>query len=213
MSYIINMKYAILIIMMALQVLAFDKQDTIWTNKNEYSVRNYINSNIDTNIIQEYFALNYTDIKIDEVMIHASTDTYTNGIKTKTNILWGDTLILKRDTLNPIPADSMTVEYYEGYHYVFTWRAGIVHTQIAYFDSIQEINTDEDTRKVVKQKVKSNIVRYNSYEVRTFCNRIVELYYLDSEKVYSVYTEMYCNEPTESEPDTNSTHHYLNPIG
>ena len=162
--------------------------DTIWTAENEFTVENYLDS------------------KIDNMKIHISNDYYRDFILVKEQIIWSNDLSL-------LLVDSMTVEYYEGYHYVFTWRAGIVHTQIAYFDSIQEINTDEDTRKVVKQKVKSNIVRYNSYEVRTFCNRIVELYYLDSEKVYSVYTEMYCNEPTESEPDTNSTHHYLNPIG
>lgn len=205
------MKYAILIIMMALQVLAFDKQDTIWTNKNEYSVRNYINSNIDTNIIQEYFALNYTDIKIDEVMIHVSTDTYTNGIKTKTNILWGDTLILKRDTLNPIPADSMTIEYKDSYHYVFTWRDGIKHTSFTYFNDVVEVNVSNDNRNVVT-KPTTNTIKYDTYEVRVFCNRVVELYYLNDVKVYSVFTLTECDEVVEPLIN-NTTPKYLNPIG
>ena len=118
------MKYAILIIMMALQVLAFDKQDTIWTNNNEYSVMNFINSNI------------------DDIMIHVSTDTYTNGIKTKTNILWGD-------TINLMIVDSMTIEYKDSYHYVFTWRDGIKHTSFTYFNDVVEVNVSNDNRNVV----------------------------------------------------------------
>lgn len=179
------MKYAILIIMMALQVLAFDKQDTIWTNNNEYSVMNFINSNI------------------DDIMIHVSTDTYTNGIKTKTNILWGD-------TINLMIVDSMTIEYKDSYHYVFTWRDGIKHTSFTYFNDAVEVDVSNDNRNVVT-KPTTNTIKYDTYEVRVFCNRVVELYYLNDVKVYSVYTVTECDEVVE--PITpNPTPKYVNPI-
>ena len=186
MSYIINMKYAILIIMMTLQVLAFDKQDTIRTNNNEYSVMNFINSNI------------------DDIMIHVSTDTYTNGIKTKTNILWGD-------TLNLMIVDSMTIEYKDSYHYVFTWRNGIKHTSFTYFNDVVEVNVSNDNRNVVT-KPTTNTIKYDTYEVRVFCNRVVELYYLNDVKVYSVFTLTECDEVVEPLLN-NTTPKYLNPIG
>lgn len=186
MFYIITMKYAILIIMMTLQVLAFDKQDTIWTNKNEYSVMNFINSNI------------------DDIMIHVSTDTYINGIKTKTNILWGD-------TINRMIVDSMTIEYKDSYHYVFTWRDGIKHTSFTYFNDVVEVNVSNDNRNVVT-KPTTNTIKYDTYEVRVFCNRVVELYYLNDVKVYSVFTLTECDEVVEPLIN-NTTPKYLNPIG
>lgn len=179
------MKYLMTVLILITNAFATNFSDTVWTSETEYTVEQYT--------------------VINGMQVHVSNETYENDVLTKKTILWGD-------TINNMIVDSMMTEYGEGYHYVFTFRHGIVYTQIAYYHEIQEMNIDEDTRKVVKQKVKSNIVRYNSYEVRTFCNRIVELYYLDSVKVYSVYTEMYCNEKDTSE-SIERTPKYLNPIG
>lgn len=179
------MKYLLAVLILIANTFATNYSDTMWVSETEYTVEQYT--------------------QINGMRVHVSNESYENDILTKKTILWGD-------TINRMIVDSMMIEYGEGYHYVFTFRHGIVHTQIAYYHEIQEMNIDEDTRKVVKQKVKSNIVRYNSYEVRTFCNRIVELYYLDSVKVYSVYTEMYCNEKDTSE-SIERTPKYLNPIG
>lgn len=172
---------------LVMQIFAFDKQDTVWTGSNSYTVENYINSNF-----------NY-------MMIHVSNDHYTDGILTKNTQLWGD-------SVSNMVIDSITTEYYEGYHYVFTWRADIVYTQIAYYDYVNELDISEDARNVVK-KSDSTIVKFNSYEVRVFCNRIVELYFLNGVKVYSTYTSAYCKEEHEVKEPSNKTPKYLNPIG
>ena len=181
------MKLAIFTLLLVMQIFAFDKQDTIWTGTNSYIVKNYINSNF------------------NNMMIHVSNDQYTDGILTKNTVLWGD-------SINTMIVDSITTEYHEGYHYVFTWRADIVHTQIAYYDEIIEIDVSDDSRNTVK-KSDSNIVKFNSYEVRVFCNRIVELYFLNGVKVYSTYTSAYCKEEHEVKEPTDTTPKYLNPIG
>jgi hypothetical protein len=87
----------------------------------------------------------------------------------------------------------MTIEYKDSYHYVFTWRDGIKHTSFTYFNDVVEVNVSNDNRNVVT-KPTTNTIKYDTYEVRVFCNRVVELYYLNGVKVYSVFTLTECDE-------------------
>lgn len=182
------MKQIILVLIMVSQVLAFDKQDTLKISSNSYTVMNYINSN-------------YNDM-----MILVSTDYYQNGKIKQTTQVWGDSI-----NLNLL--DSITTIYYEGYHYVFTWRNGSTINQILQYDTAVVLNVANDKRIVVKKSSETNIVKFDRYELRIFCGRIVELYYLNSAKVYSVYTETNCSEPVIEKEPVDTTPKYLNPIG
>ena len=183
-----NMKYAILIMMMTLQVLAFDKQDTINTSSNSYTVMNYINSN-------------YNDM-----MILVGLEYYQNGKIKQTTEVFGDSINLKI-------VDSITTIYYEGYHYVFTWRDGSIHSQVLHYDKLVELNVANDKRIVRINLSNDTIVKFNTYEIIIHCGRIVELYRLNTEKVYLVYTETNCIEPVIEPLLNNTTPKYLNPIG
>jgi len=180
------MKNIILALIIVTQALAFDTQDTIKTSPNSYTVINYINS------------------KYNNTMINVSKDYYKNDVLVSNTLLWGDSINLKI-------VDSITTVNYKGYHYVFTWRGGNINSQSLYYDSIVEFNVENDKRTVLKKSSETNIVKFNSYEIRMFCGRIVEIYYLDSVKVYSVFTETNCADSTDDSND--SIPKYLQPIG
>lgn len=120
-------------------------------------------------------------------------------------LIWGD-------TLNYLMYDSSTTWIRNNTTETNYWRNAEISNQMIEFYNARILDVDNDSRVVIF-KADYDEIEYNYYEKRVFCDRIVELYYMDSVKVYSAFTEKTCPVKTERQYNQSIPDSLIVPVG
>lgn len=161
------------------------KSDTVYDNKDSIHIINYMSNGYDS------------------IPIHFSTTHVVDGVVVGYTLIWDD-------TLSYLMYDSATTRIYNTKTETIYWRNGTAQHYLIEYSKVVTLNFDDDSRYVIF-KADYDEIEYDFYEKRIFCDRVVELYFLNGIKVYSAFTELTC--PIQEIPKKDIADSVIVPIG